>query len=145
MEMDTQMRRGAFIGRSLEIQEAFSLAAPSEALAAVKIYWCDLRGGMLARLGGQPAKQLMNCWGITVRDVRVSQATHKVYKRFLGSAFTTIREDLLSQWVKFYQSLCRCPLPEVLPSVFSLTPGLDARFATSDQIRHQICGAASLT
>ena len=90
---------------------------------------------MLARLGGQPAKQLMNCWGITVRDVwRVSRATREVYDRFLGSAFTTIREDLLSQWVKFYQSLCRCPLPEVLPSVFSLTPGLGARVATSTQV-----------
>ena len=94
MEMDTQMRRGAFIGRSLEIQEAFSFAAPAEALAAVKLYCCDLYGGMLARLGGQPATQLMNCWGITVKDVwRVPRATHKVYARFLGSGFTTIRRS----------------------------------------------------
>ena len=49
MEMDTRMRRGAYSGRSLEIQEAFSFAAPAEVLAAIKLYCCDLHGGMLAR------------------------------------------------------------------------------------------------
>jgi hypothetical protein len=156
MEMDTQMRRGAFIGRSLEIQEAFSFAAPAEVLAAVKLYCCDLYGGMLARLGGQPATQLMNCWGITVKDVwRVPRATHKVYARFLGSGFTTIREDLLSRWVKFFQSLLSGPSPEVATLatvaaadlrtttaqnnrlVFSLT-GLDARVATAAEVRTEL-------
>ena len=42
MEMDTRMRRGAYIGRSLEVQEAFTFAAPAETLGAVKLYCCDL-------------------------------------------------------------------------------------------------------
>ena len=45
MEMDTRMRRGAFIRRSVEIQEAFCLAAPPETLAAVKLYCCNLYRG----------------------------------------------------------------------------------------------------
>ena len=60
MEMDNRMRRGAYIGCSLEIQEAFSFAAPAKVLAAIKLYCCDLYGGMLARLAGPAAAQLMN-------------------------------------------------------------------------------------
>ena len=37
MEMDTPMRRGAYIGRSLEEQEGFSFAALAETLGAVKL------------------------------------------------------------------------------------------------------------
>jgi hypothetical protein len=64
MEMDTRMRCGAYIGRSLEIQEAFSFAAPADVLAVIKLFCCHLYGGMLARLAGPAAVQLMNCWGI---------------------------------------------------------------------------------
>ena len=97
MEMDTPMRSGAYIGRSLEKQEAFSFAALAETLGAVKLYCCDLYCGMLARLGGQPATQLMNCWGTCVKDVwRVPRPTHRIYTRWLGIGFSSIREDLLS-------------------------------------------------
>ena len=50
MTMDTNMRRGAFIGKCLEVQEAFSFAALAEVLGAVNLYCGDLYGGMLARL-----------------------------------------------------------------------------------------------
>ena len=156
MEMDTRMRRGAYIGRSLEVQEAFSFAAPAETLEAVKLYCCDLYGGMLADLGGQPATQLMNCWGTTVKDVwRVPRPTHRVYARWLGSGFSSIRQDLLSRWVKFYQSLVAGPSPEVATIarvaagdmrtttaknnrlIYDLT-GLDARVATAAQVRMEL-------
>ena len=46
MDLNTTMRRGAFIGRYLEVQESFSFAAPSEVLGAIKLYcgdgWMDL-------------------------------------------------------------------------------------------------------
>ena len=32
MTMDTNMRRGAFIGKYVEVQDAFSFAAPAEVL-----------------------------------------------------------------------------------------------------------------
>ena len=156
MEMDTRMRRGSYIGRSLEVQDAFTFAAPAETLGAVKLYCCDLYGGMLARLGGQPATQLMNCWGVTVKDVwRVPRATHRVYARWLSSGFSSIREDLLSRWVKFYQSLVTGPSPEVATLarvaaadmrtttaqnnrlIHDLT-GLDARVATAAQVREEL-------
>ena len=54
MEMDTRMRRGAFIDKCLEVQEAFAFAAPSEVLGAVKLYCDNLYGTMLANLIGGP-------------------------------------------------------------------------------------------
>ena len=134
MEMDTRMRRGAYIGRSLEVQDAFSFAAPAETLGAVKLYCCDLYGGMLANLGGQPATQLMNCWGTTVKDVwRVPRPTHRVYARWLGSGFSSIREDLLSRWVKFFQSLVNGPSLEV--AILARVAAADMRTTTAQNNR----------
>ena len=63
MTMDSDMRRWAFIGKCLEVQEAFSFAAPTEVLAAVKLFCGDLYGGMLmlARLDSDEATNLMTC------------------------------------------------------------------------------------
>ena len=38
MDMNTPMRRGSFIGRCLEVQEAFNFATPDDTLGAVKLY-----------------------------------------------------------------------------------------------------------
>ena len=64
MDMDTSMRRGAFIGKCLEVQEAFAFAAPSEYLGAVRLYCGDLYGTVLARPDSAPATKLTNCWGV---------------------------------------------------------------------------------
>ena len=45
MTMDTTMRRGAFIGKCLEIQEAFSFAAPAAANNAVILAGTSLSAG----------------------------------------------------------------------------------------------------
>ena len=50
MTIDINTRRGAFIGKCLEVQEAFSFAAPATVLGAIKLYCGDLYGGMLDRL-----------------------------------------------------------------------------------------------
>ena len=106
MAMDCRMKRGSFIGRSLEVQDAFSFASPTETLGAVKLFAADLYGGMLWQLNSQPAEQLMRCWNICVRDVwGVSRATHTATVRWLSLPHTSLKEDLLARWVKFYQSL----------------------------------------
>ena len=156
MDMDTGMRRASFIGRCLEVQEAFSFATPDDTLGAVKLYCGDLYGGMLARLDSPAATQLMNCWGITVKDVwDVPRATHRVHARWLSGQHSSFREDLLLRWVKFYQSCLTGPSPEVAviarvaaDDVRSTTgannrmimnaTGLDARTATSMEVRRQL-------
>ena len=44
------MKRGSFIGRSLEVRDAFGFAASTQVLGAVKVFASDLYGGMLWRL-----------------------------------------------------------------------------------------------
>ena len=111
---------------------------------------------MLARLDSPEATKLMNCWGTCVKDVwGLHRATHKVYARWLGSGHTTIREDLLSRWPKFFRSLLNGPSPEVAmlarvaaadrrtttaannALILSAT-GLSAWTATADQVRTEL-------
>ena len=130
MTMDTNMRRGAFIGKCMEVQEAFSFAAPAEVLGAVKLYCGDLYGGMLARLDSPEATKLMNCWGTCVKDVwGLDRATHRVYTRWLGNGHSLIREDLLSWWPKFFRSLLSGPSPEA--AVLARVAAADMRTATA--------------
>ena len=124
------MRRGIFIGRCLEVQEAFAFAPPTEILAAIKLYCGDLYGGMLADLGAEPAIQLANCWSTTIKDVwGVPRGTHRVLTRWLGQGHTTIREDLFSRWVKFFQLLLTGPSPEV--AVVARVAAADMRTTTA--------------
>ena len=75
----------------------------------------------------------------------------------LSGTHTSLREDLLSRWVKFYQSLLSGPSPEVavIASVAAAdvrsttgannklildTTGLDPRLATSLQVRLELRG-----
>ena len=50
MDADTNIRRGIFIGRCLEVQESLSFAATLDVLGAIKLYCGDLYGGMLTCL-----------------------------------------------------------------------------------------------
>lgn len=115
MDLDSRMRKAAYIGKSLEVRDSFSFAAPSEILAAIKLYAADLYGGMMMRLDGVMAKQVMNCWGVTVKDVfGVPRSTHSTLARWLSYGLSSLREDLLTRWVKFYQSLLTSSSPHLI-------------------------------
>ena len=153
MDMDSRIRRGTFIGNCLEIQEAFTFASPPEVLGAVKLYCADLYGGMLARLDGVPATKVMNCWGVTVKDVwGLPRSTHSAFVPWLSSGHSSLREDLLSRWPKFFRSLLTGPSPEVAilarvaasdarsttaanNRLINTSTGLDARTATGHSVR----------
>jgi hypothetical protein len=114
MSMDARMKRGSFIGRSLEVREAFAFAAPTQVLGAVKLFASDLYGGMLWRLDDEPALQVTRCWHTCVKDVwGVSRATHTATVRWLSSPHTSLREDLLARWAKYFQSCLRSASLEV--------------------------------
>ena len=85
----------------------------------------------------------------------VPRATHRVYARWLSGQHSSFREDLLSRWVKFYQSCLTGPSPEVAViarvaamDIRSTTgsnnrlilnaTGLNARTATSLQVRQEL-------
>ena len=137
------MRRGAFIGKCLELQEAFIFIAPAELLGAVKLYCGGLYGGMLARLFSPEATKVMSYWGTCIKDVwSMQRATHSVYARWLGSGHTTIKEDLLSRWRKFFRSLLNGPSPKA--AVLARVAAVDRRTATAAN-NAVILAATSLT
>ena len=141
MDIDMRMRRGAFIGRCLEVQEAFSFAAPTEVLGAVKLYCGDLYGGMLAKMDSEPVKQLTNCWNTCVKDVwGLPRNTHTVYTRWLSGGHTSLRDDLLARWPKFFRSLLTGPSPEA--AVVARMAAADARSTTAanNRLVEECCG-----
>ena len=145
MDLDTRMRRGAFIGRSLEIQEAFGFAAPTEVLGAVKLYCGDLYGGMLCRMDSEPVRQLTNCWNTCVKDVwGVPRNTHTVFTRWLAGGHTSLRDDLLARWPKFFRSLLTGPSPEA--AVVARMAAADARSTTAanNRLVQECCGRPAL-
>ena len=143
MNTDTKMRRGAFIGRCLEVQEAFSFAAPSEVLGAIKLYCGDLYGGMLSRLDGPAAIRLTNCWNIAVKDVwGLPRSAHTIYVRWLSAGHTSLKEDLAARWPKFFRSLINGPSPEA--AVVARMAAKDARSTTAAN-NHYTCSSMGLS
>jgi hypothetical protein len=163
MDPDCKMRRGALIGRCLEVQEAFAFAGPSEVLTAIKVYCGDLYGYILARLDSDVVKQMYTCWLVAVKDVwGLTRATHTANARYLSRGHSSLREDLLARWPRFYRSLLTGPSAEVaavaqLASadarsttaannrlIFKLT-GNHALVATADQVRRAVRSEEAIT
>ena len=69
MLLDARLKRGSFIGQSLEVCNSFAFAAPSQVLGAVKVYSADMYGAMLWRLDSEPAHQFTRCWNMCVERV----------------------------------------------------------------------------
>ena len=85
----------------------------------------------------------------------MSRATHTSIVRWLSQGHTSLREDLLARWVKFFQSLLASSSPEVSTIariaardrrtttgsnnqlIVDLT-GLDPRTATPRQVREEL-------
>ena len=112
MAQDARMKRGSLICKSLEVRDSFGFAAPTQVLGAIKLFASDLYGGMLLRLDSEEALQVTRCWHTCVKDVwGLSRATHTTV-RWLSSPHTSLREDLLARWVKYFQSCLRSTSPE---------------------------------
>ena len=146
METDTRMRRGALIGRFLEVQEAFSFAAPTEVLGAIKLYCGDLYGGMLSPIYSQAVKQLTNCWNTAVKDVwGVPRQTHTVFTRWLAGGHTSLRDDLLARWPNFLRSLLTGPSPEAAVVARMAAADVRSTTAANNRVVEECCGQPALT
>ena len=100
--MESWVRRGSFIGRCLEVQEAFQLMTPDNTLGAV-----TFTGGQSC---GNPADELL---GGHSQGCVGSSHTHRVLTRWLSGHHSSFKEDLLTPWVRFYQSLLNSQCTEL--------------------------------
>ena len=114
-DFDCNMRRGAYIGETIELLNVFHYAYPMQKLAAVQIYACSFYGSNLIDLYGPTACQLYRAWQVTVRDAwSVPRQTHTyIVDHLLSGNLPHIRQLILRRYSKFVQTLKRSKNPVI--------------------------------
>lgn len=115
MDQDAKIRRAIFIDRSVEVREKLSFAEPSEVLRALTVYCCDAYGAMLWPLASHSAQMYFRAWNTAVKlthNLPRSTFTYLVEDYFAGRE-TSLRNQVISRYPGFLQSLLQSPCPEV--------------------------------
>ena len=107
MEQDAAMKRAQFINSSVQIREQFKFAAPAEVLKAMKIHSTSFYGSSLWDLDGEKAKQVYSSWNQSIKLIWGCPLWTRTYfvQQVLSCGHTSARVDILSRFVKFFQSL----------------------------------------
>ena len=115
MDQDASIKRATFIQESTEIREVFSFANPVEILSAIKVYSCSWYGSVLWNLRGEKATQVFNTWNTCVKLAwnGPRQAHTYFVDHLLGCGFTSVKSDILAQYVGFFKNLRASPSMEV--------------------------------
>jgi hypothetical protein len=135
MEHDANMKRAAFISRSVEIRENFDFASPVEVLRAMKIYCSSFYGCMLWDLRGEGAVKVYNSWTTAIKLTwGVPRATRTyLVQKVLAAGLTSARVDILARYANFFRSLRVSPCHEV--SVLANIAGRDVRTNTGSNLK----------
>ena len=111
MEYDCKCKRGKFIDSSTSIRETFGFAEKQELLRAVQIHCCDLYGSMLWNLFSKQDRCRNTC---TKLCWYLPSQTHSYFvDNLLSCGLPSIRQQVLSRYVKFYHTLVSSPSKEV--------------------------------
>ena len=115
MDFDAQTKRAPFIQNSVQIQESFSFAHPSEIMRAVHVYASHWYGSMLWDLFGDKARQIYSSWNTCAKLTwGAPRATHTyLLDNLLVSGFFTVKQQLVGRYVNFVRQLFRSSSPEV--------------------------------
>ena len=107
MDQDAIIKRAKFIQSSVEIQTQFKFAAPAEIVKAMKIYCNAFYGSSLWDLSGARAGQVFTAWNTSVKLAWGCPQQTRTYflQQILCCGHTSARTDLISRFVKFFQSL----------------------------------------
>ena len=100
---------------------------------------------MLAKIDSEPVKQLTNCWNTCVKYVWcVPRNTHTVFTRWLASGHTSLRDDLIARWPKFFRSLLTGPSPEVAVVARMAAADVRSTTAANNRLVEECCGRPAL-
>ena len=116
MDSDCKSKRAQFIQEANQINEQFSFASPIELLQAHKLYVCSFYGSNLWDLGGITVETVYSAWR---RNVRICWKTPLWTPGFLVSnvlapGITSVKTDIISRYVSFFQGLVQSPCIEVV-------------------------------
>ena len=115
MDQDAKIKRAKFIEKSVEIREQLHYAHPDQILKAIQVYCCDGYGSMLWSLCSDSAESFFKAWNTAVKlvyNVPRSTFTYLV-EGFLATGHMTLRNQVLSRYPGFVQSLLNSPSKEV--------------------------------
>ena len=133
MNHDCKCKRARFIDNSTTVRETFSFADQQQVLKAVQIYCCDLYGSMLWDLYSDQAEQFYRSWNTCVKlSWDLPRSTHTLFvESFLSCGLPSVRQQVLTRYVKFYQSFVFSSSREV--AVVARTVGCDAWIQSCSQ------------
>ena len=140
MDQDVRVKRASFIQESTDIRETFSFANPVEVLGAVKVYASSWYGSMLWDLAGDMVKQVFNTWNTCVKLAwHVPRQTHTYFvEHLLGCGISSVKSDILAQYVGFVRSLRSSPSMEVRTLVSLMSHDLRSSTGSNlDYVRRQ--------
>ena len=126
MDHDCKCKRARFIDNSTNIRETFSFANKAQMLNAIQTYCTDFYGSMLWDLFGEEAAKFFRCWNTCTKLCWDLPRNTPVYfvDHILSCGFPSIRQQVLSRYIKFYRSLLTSPSKEV--AVIARIVGKDA-------------------
>ena len=107
MDHDAGVKRAQFIGRSVEVRNMFSWAAPPEILKALRIHCTAFYGSMLWDLGGEKACQVYSAWDTAVKLTWGCPRYTRTFllQQVLTCGDTSVKTDILSRYGKFMKGL----------------------------------------
>ena len=115
MATDAKIRRARYIDKSIDIRDMFRFAHPAQVIGALEKYCDDHYGLMLWDLFDDYAGKYFRCWNTAIKlSWDCPRATHTYFvTHLLGCGIPSIREKILTRYVKFFKSLLKSKSPEV--------------------------------
>ena len=115
MEFDTNIKRAQFIETSVQLQETFGFAQPTQILQAVQKHAGHWYGSMLWDLFGEKAGQIYRSWNTCAKLTwGVPRSTHTyLVDNLLATQFLTVKQQLVGMFVNFVRKLLTSKSPEV--------------------------------
>ena len=120
----------------METRELFKWAAPAEILKATKVHSTAFYGSCLWDLEGDKAKQVYNAWSTTVKMAWGCPQQTRTYimQHMLSCGHSSARVDILTRYVKYFQSLRKSASWEV--QVLARFLARDIRSVTGRNLQH---------
>ena len=115
MRHDTTVKRAVLIGKSVEVRDSFSFAAPPSVLRALNVY-CSSYYGSLAGwdLAGPEAHSFYDVWRLNVLLTHnLPRGTRRYFLPQLAPGAISAKAEIMARFVRFFRSLRTAPSHEV--------------------------------
>ena len=99
----------------MDLKEELYYSCPSQLLQAVEVYCSEAYGSMLWNLSSSASEQFFNCWNTCVKiayGIPRNTFTYLV-EGYFGAGLTSLRNQIVSRYPKFYQKLMNSSSKEV--------------------------------